>query len=253
MNSHRKLSYQTVTSELLRLCPWVENNYTPEDVIRSMDSIIKLAGAAAVFETKTTLIQILNSRAEMPGDLYSTNALAYTKFLKLADAEKALCEGTLSLMPMKLNNDDFKRTWKNSASEFRTKSAPAYTLNNNHIYTNFAQGVVAISYKAIPTDGDGNPMIPLHESWLLAAVWDCATTVANRMHFTDKLEQHKFILAANYRKHYISQAGVSSRMPNKAEAIQHKNNQMSEPDDHFPESSFFANFGRIASLSYRRS
>jgi hypothetical protein len=253
MVSGKTLSYKVVESELLRLHPWVEGNYTSEDVIRAVKAVVRLAGSGNDYVRITDFVPISSSRGPLPSNFEHIDSVAITNASNLSEAEKLMCEGKLTLKWIDLNGDAFKRSWHKTQKEFQSSTGIRFIINNNYIFPNFEEGVLAIAYDGLAVDEEGYPKIPDHESWLLAAVYECAMKVADRLFYTDKFTMDKIIRLEGYRNHYVSQAGTSSRMPTKPEAVQHKNNRMSNPINTNPELDFFSTFGNTYNLKFRNS
>jgi hypothetical protein len=252
MHSGKVLSYKVVESELLRMCPWVEGNYSEEDVIQAMDSVFKLVSPANVYELKTGLLEVLNSRVALPADLYLIDSIASTNCTTLEEAEEKSCNGTLNLFPMQWNGDKFNRKWHCSEKDYRAKSMVKYIVNSGYIFPNFETGIIAISYLGVPVDEDGFPQIPAERSWVLASMWQCAFEIAHRMFMVDKISPDKLGRVEYEKCKYVTQAGNDARMNNKPQAIARKNNSLSSPTDYFPESNFFASFGNVKGFRYAR-
>lgn len=250
MHSGKTLSHKTVNAELGRLCPWIVGNYTSEDVLRAMDSIVKLVGGNVIFTLKTGFIPIVSSRAKLPDDLVYIEAIASTDAKSVEEAKNLSCSNKLKLTPMQWNSDSFNRKFHCSAKDYHCKSDLKYIVNSNYVFPNFETGVLAISYLSIPIDESGLPEIPAEESWLLAAVWQAAFDITFRMHMMGDIDANKLDRVEFNKCKYVTMAGTSSKMPNKAQTIAYKNESLSSPQDLFPEKNFFLNFGETKGLTY---
>jgi hypothetical protein len=111
---------------------------------------VKLIGADMAYEDKVSTIAITNHRAELPCEL-----------LYIQQTRKV--SGT-SLEPMRYASDTFHSAYHEVGSPDFVESASnydwTYSLNNGYIYTNFKQGTIQQSFRALKVDADGLPMIP---------------------------------------------------------------------------------------------
>jgi hypothetical protein len=129
---------------------------TEADVARYVADAIALIGAPMSYENKVEEIYIENYRAELPCDLLYIQ--------QTRKVNKNRDNKVTSLDPMRYASDTFHSSYHEVGSpDFAESSINydwTYSLNNGYIYTNFKEGYIQQSYKAIKTDEEGLPMIP---------------------------------------------------------------------------------------------
>lgn len=130
------------------------NGITEADVARYIGECISLIGAPMSYEDKVEELTVENYRAELPCDL-----LYIQQTRKVSrNAHKT------ELFPMRYASDTFHSSYHEVGSpDFVSKATNydwTYSLNNGVIYTNFKDGIIQQSYKALKTDEEGLPMIP---------------------------------------------------------------------------------------------
>lgn len=205
-----------------------------QDAVEWIGSLLALLSVPIVLLDKVTngkddmpeFIKIENYRGNLPCDLHSIVQTAY-----------AASNGTLYPMYYTENTmhrayhcsfDDFVRTSEGEISNDLLglensplfigdsgsgKSYAEYKVNNNYIFTNFREGFVQMSYKAIPTDSKGMPLIPDNESWIRACVFEVALRIASILYYQDKLSVDKLNRIDRDRDWYVGQAVISIKIP----------------------------------------
>jgi len=112
-------------------------------------------GAYSQFRPKTEDLTVTGFRAHLPCDYYKMTQVSY--------GGVPLLYGTGSFDKTKANQDgvELKTTASTDTSLPNPGSIrPVYTINDSYIFTNF-NGVITLSYLAIPVDEDGFPLIPI--------------------------------------------------------------------------------------------
>jgi len=125
---------------------------TESDVASYMADCIKLIGAPMAYEDKVEDITIQDYRGELPCDL-----------LYIQQTRKhGNVEGEFTAM--RYSSDTFQSAYHQVGSpDFASHNSNYdwnYSLNNGMIYTNFKEGTIQQSFKALKTDKDGLPMVP---------------------------------------------------------------------------------------------
>ena len=112
-----------------------------ESVIDYTIDFMNIAGVPDMFLNKETTIDLIDYKASLPLDWVETIQITYKG--------KPLVSATSTFMPDK---EDFY----------------TFKIQNNIIFTSIENGNLNISYKAIPIDTEGYPMIPSDISFLKA-------------------------------------------------------------------------------------
>ncbi len=149
MLTTKYISFKQIMNRVL-LDPLMEG-ITEAAVANYIADVIALIGAPMAYHDKVQTIQICNYRAELPCDL-----------LYIQQTRKRESAG--QLRPMRYSSDTFQSAYHEVGSpDFFSKPSNydfSYSLNNGMIYTSFSDGVIEMSYKAIPVDEEGFPLIP---------------------------------------------------------------------------------------------
>lgn len=98
-----------------------------------------------------------------------------------------------------------------------------YTINNNHIFTNFEEGTVEMAYTAFPTDCNGHPLIPDNIKYVKAVKAFIAEKIGQRLYLQGKMTGDRFHHLQQEYAFYVGAADVAGRMPNVDEMESWKN------------------------------
>lgn len=237
MHNGRLVSYKTIASALQRDFPFVTESVTDEEVIEWLGSFMGLTNAPVTLLDKIVFIPICDGRGSLPCDLHLLMQVAKSGKNTVEEAE---C--SKDIMPMRWKTDRFHRRYHASEQDFHRDSMYTYTVNDNHIFPNFNEGIVGISYKAIPTDEEGFPMIPADEQWVQAAVHDIAWKTARKLWYSNKISTDKFQKIEMERDHYFAQAVTYSKMPSVDQREGMKNDRLRSYTNINHHQSFFQNY-----------
>lgn len=117
---------------------------------------MEILGVPFSFIDKVTepYLIIENNKAALPADLITINGIRVLQSDNLPER---------SAIALRYASDIYHTSdLKNTVDEF------TYKIQNGVIYTSFPEGCIEISYKAIPTDKDGYPLIPSNMKYRLA-------------------------------------------------------------------------------------
>ena len=98
-----------------------------------------------------------------------------------------------------------------------------YTLNDNHIFTNFEKGRLEIAYKAFPIDEDGYPLIPDNVKYIQAVKYYIAEKIAQKQFIQGQMPQGIFQHIQRERDWYVGAATTAGLMPSLDEMESWKN------------------------------
>lgn len=88
-----------------------------------------------------------------------------------------------------------------------------YTINNNYIKTNVESGYLMIAYQAIPTDGDGYPLVPDVQSFLEAIYWYIVVKILYPKWASGQIRDAVYYDARRNWNYYSKQAYGDAMMP----------------------------------------
>lgn len=117
-----------------------------EAAIQYTIDFIHIFGMPVMFQTKEATLQIQNYKAKLPCDVIGVNQV------------KDTCSGVC----LRSMTDTF------SPNEDRIHSDKTFKVQNTYIITSFREGEILISYKAIPVDDDGFPLLIDNSNYLRA-------------------------------------------------------------------------------------
>lgn len=150
-----------------------------------------------------------------------------------------------TFVPMRWNTNTFYKSYHGCDLDFRVNSDLTYTVNNNYIFTSFKEGLVAMAYKAVPTDENGLPMIPDNQSVINYVTWYVGNKIAFQLFLTDKYTQYKYEEFKGYLSLYYQKAKNEGKMPkNLDEWESYKNQRLRSIPKLFEHNRFFGNLQR---------
>jgi len=224
-------------------------------------SLLTQLGCNSALEDKVACEQVCEGRFKLPCDLESITQIAKLEGAEIPNCslaafsllgegtavvpvsvvdtvtrtfELCTCEDgspvnldTMQLIPMRWSTDNFHYKFHNNMDDYRRRSADySYKLNRGYGFPNFQSGRVAISYKGIPLDEEGYPMIPNEEYWRNAVKWEIGYRIAFKAFMSDVLAENKFRYIERDRDWYIAQAVNKSKIFTNDDEAQSFVNQM---------------------------
>lgn len=90
-----------------------------------------------------------------------------------------------------------------------------YKLNNNYIFTNFKEGFVEMSYKALPVDSNGMPMVPDNIRFIKAVEWYLISRMDYKRWRTSRTPADQKVWETSDRESlwYMASARSGAKMP----------------------------------------
>ena len=241
MTNGKLVSYNTIVENVMRNHPWAAQRLNDEQALEWLGSFMQHTNSPVVYEDKIEYLEVEAGRVKLPSDLYLLNTIANVVDYDMFTIEQLKCgEGCLS--PMRWATDVFHTRYHSNDCDYRCNNVDAsYTVNSNYAFTSFSTGVVAISYKAIPTDIDGYPMIPADEQWVKAAEFELAYRIGYILWTEDKLKDKVFALLERERDWYFAQAVNYSKIPSVDQMESLKNHTINTKPKVNAHSNFFSN------------
>lgn len=177
-NTGKLTSVKRVIEKVYRDYPFTDIQWS--DMIEWIAEAINLLGVAPSYIDKVSKeITLTNGRGELPCDII------YIKGVRDYATQEVLIR---SFDQFHVSN--YYRCSDEQVSQTEDYCHPinTYTTNDNFIFTSYDEGSLEISYKAIPTDDDGLPMIPDEDSYVRAMAAYIAERVATRLFYQGKLQ-----------------------------------------------------------------
>lgn len=150
----RYLSIKEALSRVLRH-PLLQD-CTLEEAIQYVLDFIGIFGLPSMYQDKEAIVKIENFRGELPCDLI--------RIIQVMDTCSGVCLRSMtdSFMPQG------KYQGRHTMGRVNYEEEMTFKTQNRIIFTNFKEGEVKISYKAIPVDEEGYPMIIDNPAYLTA-------------------------------------------------------------------------------------
>jgi len=126
------------------------------DAVEWIGEAIELIGTPMQLSDKVANIDICSYKGKLPCDLHLITTSRAATGITVEDLAETPCRFTA----MRYSTDAFHHHYCNSCKDHGCDSDLTYKVNDNYVFTNFETGVVQMSYKAIPTDKDGFPLVP---------------------------------------------------------------------------------------------
>lgn len=98
-----------------------------------------------------------------------------------------------------------------------------YMVKPGYIMTNARSGYLKLSYSAIPTDGEGYPLIPDHASYLEAIYWYITVKYMYPKMLNRQIDRRDYYDMRNSWNFYCKQAYAEAMLPNEDEMESIKN------------------------------
>lgn len=235
--------------------------FSYDDAAEWTGSILSLLGCTSALEDHVACAKVIEGRAELPCNLESITQIAKLEGAEIPNCtlaafsfqgagtaivpisvvdtvartfELCKCEdgtpvdlNTLRLIPMRWSTDNFHYKFHNNRHDYSLRNDEySYKLNRGYVFPNFKEGRIAISYKGIPLDEDGYPMIPNEEFWRNAIKWEITYKLAYKAWLADTISDKKFTKIEDDRNWYIAQAVNKTKMFTNDDEAQAFVNQM---------------------------
>lgn len=262
-----------------RILENVQRNYSLADEINFFDalewigSLLSHADSPFTLDKHIKVIHIEDGRGKLPADMHSiiqcgkriegTTALGNVpkEFFMENDVveagedylpdttdvyiEKNALRTSYHLEPMLYTTDSHGLRYHCLDVDFNVDSScqNTYTLNKNHIFTNFEEGYVEIAYLRIPLDDEGYPLIPDDESWIKACEYELAYRILMRAAFIGGAEPRLLDRIERDKEWYFAQAVNKSKIPIPDQAAAWQNYALNYIKSPSNQSSFFKHIG----------
>ena len=120
---------------------------------------LEFIGAGPVLVTKTVTVPVLSHRAALPTDLMHLLSVAHGHGETEEQFDKSV--------KYSLDRSTTTRPFDNPGGTYEEY----YTLNPDYIHTSFETGFLSITYRGLPIDEEGWPLVPDHPSFREAFFW----------------------------------------------------------------------------------
>lgn len=238
MYAGQTVSYKAIIDKTIRDFGF---NYDihDEEGIEWMAEFMAHTNVGVTMEEKIAYMEICDGRADLPFDLYKIGQTAVVEGVQTI--EEAEC-GKGRMVPMRWKTDYFHKRYHLDNRDYTSESRNTYTVGQGYIFTSQNEGIIAMSYLAIPTDECGYPTVPAEQQWLEAGAHYIAHKIARKLWLRNELSGDKYQIIERDRDWYFAQAVNHAKQWNgvdEAETVKNATvRTIPQLQDH---ASFFAN------------
>lgn len=167
-----------------------------QDMVEWIGEALPMMHVAMTLLDKVASIEISGYKGELPCDLYQVVQINHGG------------------VPMTLSTNTFRPRYHASNEGATSRGNSVYSIDDAYLKTSFEKGKVEISYKAIPLDCDGFPLIPDDPLYMEALVY----FVAMKLSFPDYVagKQTRFDNLQQLWFSYCGKAKAKAKMPDLA-------------------------------------
>jgi hypothetical protein len=176
-NTGKLVSIKRVVEKVYRDYPFTDIQWA--DIIEWISEGINLLGVAPSYIDKVSEeLTLVNGRAELPCDVM------YIKGVRDFETQEVLIRSF-----DQFHSSNYFRCSDEQVATHEDYCHPVntYITNSNFIYTSYDEGSLEISYKAMPTDEDGLPMIPDDDKYIRAMAAYVAERIITRQFYQGKV------------------------------------------------------------------
>lgn len=185
------MRYTTIEDIMWRLSriPQVKN-ITLEEVAEFTEDLLRLINVPQSLVTETGMFEIIDYKAQLPSCIQD-------------------------VLGVRLMEDNCKVALTYSANPYHTSKHNSecdndftYVLQGCNIITSFSEGLIEVSYKKLPVDDKGFPMLPDEESFKRALVYEIRLRYAEPLWEMGKVTDKAFNRIQQERDWYVGQAST---------------------------------------------
>ncbi len=169
--------------------------------------------------TKSTTTDVVNSESALVTIAMSLYDLPYAAALAKMNSEPAIRAQLNALV--NAANDKSKASTATALTN--NTSDYTYLITPNHIKMNQKDGYIMLSYQAVPTDGDGYPLIPDDQSYMEALYWYITMKLMYPEWRAGRVRDAVYYDARRSWNFYCKQAYGNALLPNKDQLESIKN------------------------------
>ena len=185
------MRYTTIEDIMWRLSriPQVKN-ITLEEVAEFTEDLLRLINVPQSLVTETGVFEIIDYKAQLPSCIQD-------------------------VLGVRLIEDNCKVALTYSANPYHTSKHNSecdndftYVLQGCNVITSFSEGLIEVSYKKLPVDNKGFPMLPDEESFKRALVYEIRLRYAEPLWEMGKVTDKAFNRIQQERDWYVGQAST---------------------------------------------
>lgn len=195
------------------------------DAVEWAGEAIDIIGAPFHLIEKVKSVRVENYKAEIPCELHYIITIGGLETTLEEENEESCDAEKLPYVAMRYSTDAYHHWYCKYNDDHKCCNAEyTYKVNDNFIFTNFKEGRILISFKAIPIDENGYPKIPDDVKFKEAVAGQIKWRLAFIKWMEGKLPQAAFQLIERDRDWYIGAAQTRAQMPSVDMAESLKNN-----------------------------
>lgn len=192
----------------------IEKVYRDMNMINELDlgnavewagEAIEFIGAPMTLREIVGLIEIKHRKGKLPLDMHL--------LITAGAAPNQDCKCAKKFIQMRYSTDAY-HMFCSQCMDDRCDSDLTYKVNDDYIFTNFDEGTVRVSYKAIPVDENGYPLIPDDVKFKNAVAYHIMWKLAFIKLMRDEINRFAYEKIERDRDWYIGAAQTRGNMPN---------------------------------------
>lgn len=191
------------------------------DAIEWAGEAMEFIGATVFLKPKVESVIVKAYKAKLPCDLHYIETVAGANY---TPDEEDCDDKNVPYIPMRYSTDSFHHWYCGKSEDHACVSDLTYTVNDSYLFANFDEGRVLISYKAIPTDDRGYPMVPDDVKFKNAVAGHIKWRIGFIQWMNGKMPGAVYQKLEQDRDWYIGAAQTRDKMPSIDMAESLKNN-----------------------------
>ncbi len=167
------------------------------ELVTHISDALLLIGANSQMTDVVEEIPIKDYRGILPCNI------VYVNQIRTCDTHEAL----------RYTGNSFHSLINPDTPDLHTESSLTYSLNEGHIFTNQEEGTLEMSYRALPVDKDGYPMIPNDIKYKKAVEAYVMERIGFKLNLLSRLSDHKYERLIREYDWYVGAAQSRATMP----------------------------------------
>lgn len=176
---------------------------------------MELIGSPMQLRERIGLVEIKHKKGKLPTDMHL--------LITSSAAPNTTCDQAKRFIQMRYSTDAY-HMFCTECQDGQCNSDITYIINDDYIFVNFDKGVVRLSYKAIPVDENGYPLIPDDIKFKNAVSYHLMWKLAFIKMMNGKIAAGLYDRIVADRDWYIGAAQTRGNMPSVDEMQSIKNN-----------------------------
>lgn len=167
------------------------------ELVGHVSDALLLIGTTEQMNDEVEKISMVSQRGALP------NNLVYVNQVRTADTK----------IPLRYTGNPFHSAINPDCPDIHVESSNTYSLNNSFIFTNFDDQDLEISFRALPVDEKGFPLIPDDIKFKMAMESYLMERIGFKLNLLGRLSENKYERLIKERDWYMGAAQSRGKMP----------------------------------------